>query len=309
MATNRMDSRTRTRTRAVIGAAVTSVALCCFARAQEQSSSKANTQKIQANVSAKQIAQEAAQNELKALTYGPPFLRYRMHTINEKGDQIRDLIQSKDGPVARLIWKEHRALTPEEDEAERARLQEMLDSPSAYFKHVKGDTTGKKTAAEMIKALPDAMLYSFVEGQPQRAGHNQAEPPPIVIDFKPDPAFSPPSMACEALEGLQGRLWIDPKSHYVIAVEGNVFRGVNVGMALFAHVYPGGTLFFEQAEVTPGKWQFTRFVEHVTVRALMVKQYRENGDVQGSEYSEIGSMSYQDAIHTLLATPLPTHLP
>src|ERR1700677_532934 len=94
-------------------------------------------------VPAKQWAAEAATNELKVLQPGPPYLRYRMHVKNAKGDQVRDMIQSKDGAVARLILKEGRALTAEEDAAEHERLQAMLDSPGAYARHVKGDVTDR----------------------------------------------------------------------------------------------------------------------------------------------------------------------
>ncbi len=252
-------------------------------------------------LSAKQIAVEVAQNELRALTYGPPYLRYRMHTVDTKGDQVRDVIQSKNGPVARLILKEGKMLTPEEDAAERGRLQAMIDAPDAFAKHAKENTTGKRMAAEMITAMPNAMTYSFVEGQPQRARGNGE----VVIDFRPDPGFSPSSMAAGALAGLEGRMWVDAKTHCLTRMEGSVFRGVNLGMGLFAHIYPGGTLSFEQAEEIPGRWVFTRFVQHVTVRALLVKTMRENSDIQASDFSAVNPMSYQDAIHALLATQAP----
>ena len=164
---------------------------------------------------------------------------------------------------------------------------------------------GKKMAAEMIAAMPNAMVYSFADGQPQRAHGTGSEPPEIVIDFKPDPGFSPPTLAAGALTGLEGRMWVNAKTHYLTRMEGTVFRGVNLGMGLFAHIYPGGTLFFEQGEEIPGRWVFTHFVQHVTVRALMLKTLRENSDIQGSDFIMVGPMSYQDAIRVLLATPLP----
>jgi len=49
-------------------------------------------------------------------------------------------------------------------------------------------------------------------------------------------------------------------------------------------------------------------VEHVTVRAMMVKTLNENTDLYASEFAPIREMGYQDAIHLLLVTPLPTQL-
>src|SRR5258707_11368213 len=41
-------------------------------------------------------AADAAANELIALHHKGSYLRYRMETVNEKGDQVRDVIESKD---------------------------------------------------------------------------------------------------------------------------------------------------------------------------------------------------------------------
>jgi hypothetical protein len=50
---------------------------------------------------------------------------------------VRDVIESKDGTVARLIMKDGKPLTEEQDKDERERLNDMIASPAAYFKHVR----------------------------------------------------------------------------------------------------------------------------------------------------------------------------
>ena len=59
--------------------------------------------------------------------------------------------------------------------------------------------------------------------------------------------------------------------------------------------------------VSGDRWIFTHFVEHATVRALMLKTIKQDVDVQGSDFSPIPKMSYQDAIRLLLATRPPAH--
>lgn len=257
-------------------------------------------------VPAKQWAMEASANELKVVGYGDSYLRYRIHIVDAKGDVIRDVMESKNGTVARLIMKEGRALTSEEDAAEHERLQAMLDSPAAFARHIKNDQSGKKMAAEMIKLVPEAMIFSYAAGQPQREGRGTGAAAEIVVDFKPDPAWTPPNMTSEALTGLEGRAWIDPKTHFMTRLECRVFRAVNFGMGLFAHIYPGGSSWFEQVRVSDQRWIFSHFVEHATVRALMLKTIKVDTEVQGSNFNPIGAMSYQDAISQLLATPLPS---
>jgi hypothetical protein len=88
-------------------------------------------------------------------------------------------------------------------------------------------------------------------------------------------------------------------------MEGNIFQGINFGWGMLAHIYPGGTLTLEQSNTGNGRWIFTHFTERLSVRALMVKTIKVNTDVDTTNYQPIADMSYQDAIHTLLNTPLP----
>ena len=257
-------------------------------------------------VAPREWATEAAMNELKVIQYEHSYLRYHEHTIDAKGDRLRDAIESKDGPVARMIMKDGRPLTPEEDQWEHERLQTMLDNPSAFARHVKGDVTGKKIGADLIKLMPDAMLYAYAPGQPQRPDRAAQgdELPEIVLDFKPNPAWSAPNMSAEALGGLEGRLWIDARTHYLTRMEATVFRAINFGLFL-AHVYPGGKLTFEQTRVGDERWIFSKFTEHVELRVL-VKTLKENTDIEAADFCIVPEMSYRDAIKMLWATPLPT---
>ncbi|HEU5340465.1 hypothetical protein [Edaphobacter sp.] len=246
---------------------------------------------------------DAVNNELTALHHRGSYLRYRIHTIGEKGDLTRDLIESQDGSVARLILHDGRPLTEAEDKAERQRLNDMISHPSDFARHVKNEETGRKMADELLRIMPDAMLYTYVPGQPQTPG---GAGPQIVLDYAPNPKFRPPTLTADALTGLKGRAWIDAKSHSVVRMEGTIFRPVNLGWGVVAHIYPGGRLLLEQADVGGGRWIFTHFTEDITVRALLVKTVKVHEQIDASAFQVLpGPMTYQDAIHLLLNTPLP----
>ena len=247
---------------------------------------------------------DAVANELIALHHPNSYLRYRMHVVDAKGDQVRDVIESKDGSVARLILKDGRPLTEEEDKAERQRLDAMIASPSDYAKHIKDDASGRKMADELMRLMPDAMTYTYTPGQPQ-TGTNGGRLE-VVLDYKPNPKFSPPTTASQALTGLEGRAWIDVKSHQLVHMEGTIFRGVNFGWGVLAHIYPGGHLVLEQANVGGGRWIFTHFEEKVSVRALMVKTINIHTKVDAGSFQALNAMGYQDAVRILLNTPLPS---
>lgn len=252
----------------------------------------------------KEWASAAATNEIAMLQRSDHYLRYRMHLVDQKGDQTRDVIESKDGTVARLILRDGRPLTAEEDAAERERLNDMITSPERYARHVKNDTAGRKTAADLIRQMPDAMIFTYVPAQPQI---EHASGQQVVLDYSPDPKWSPSSTLAEALTGLQGRMWLDVKTQSMVRMEGQIFKPVNFGWGMLARIYPGGNLLLEQSNVEGRRWIYTRFTQDISVRALMVKALKVHTNIDTSAFQILpGPLSYQDAIKLLLATPLPT---
>lgn len=243
-------------------------------------------------------------NEIAALHHKNSYIRYRMHMVDSKGDQVRDVIESRDGTVARLIMRNGKPLTDEQDKAERQRLNDMLQSPDAYLRHVKNDTSEKKIAESLMRLMPDAMINTYAPGQPQTGKNKDALE--IVLDYKPNPQFHPPTTPAEALAGLEGRAWIDAKTRQLVRMEGTIFRPVNLGWGMLAHIYPGGKLTFDQTDAGGGRQIYTHFTEHLTVRALMLKTINVNADVEASNFQAVDPMSYQDAIRLLLDTRLPS---
>jgi hypothetical protein len=255
------------------------------------------------SVPPRSLVVDAAANELLALHHKGSYLRYRMETTNEKGQQVRDVIESKDGTVARLIMREGRPLTPDEDRAEQLRLNAVIADPAAYARHAKNSEAEKKMADTLVPMMADAMINTYTPSQPQSGKNNGA--PEIVLDYKPNPKWVPPSTEAQALTGLQGRVWIDAKTHYVVRMEGTIFRPVNFGWGMLAHIYPGGKLELDQTNVEGDRWIFTDFSMQLSVRALLVKTLNIRSTAKASNFQTIAPMSYQDAIHLLLATPLP----
>ena len=74
------------------------------------------------SVPAKVWAQQAAEKEIQIIEHNGSFIRYRQRSVDSRRDELRDVIESKDGTVARLLMRDNRPLTTEEDQAERDRL-------------------------------------------------------------------------------------------------------------------------------------------------------------------------------------------
>ena len=247
--------------------------------------------------------QAAADNEVRIIDEDSFPLRYRVHKIDSKGDVVREVIDARDGSVARTIQRDGKPLTQEQDKAERDRLEEILADPTEFFKHQKRNGSARSYASSLVKLIPTAMLYTYTPGQPQPAN---APGPQVVVDFKPDPNFQPPTMTAQLLTGLEGRLWIDRRTQRLTRVEGRVVKPVNFGWGVLAHVYPGGTIEFEQAEVAPGHWIYSHVDENITIREMMLHTITEKQQMTARDAHPMpASLGYRDAIHLLLEMQIP----
>ena len=250
---------------------------------------------------------DCANNEAIVIQHPDSFLRYRLHVIDEKGDHLRDRIETPEGSVSRNLQSDGRPLTPAEDAAERQRLNDLLASPAAFARHIRNEQNNKQMGVNLLKLMPDAMLWSYAPGQPQLPNQPTGGPALVVLDFKPNPAWSPPTMESEPLTGLEGRVWIDPRTRRMVRLEGSLTRAVNIGWGFVAHLYPGGTVTLQQANVGGQRWIVEHIVEQLNLRALLFKNVHQRLVFDTADYQPVPAMPYQQAIQILLDTPLPTH--
>ena len=252
-------------------------------------------------------AVDCTNNEILVIRHPNSYLRYRFHVVDEKGDQVRDQIETPEGSVARLVMRDGQPLTPAEDAAERNRLNAMLSAPSMFARHIRREQDNKKMGVKLLRLMPDAMLWSYAPGQPQLPNAAPGDPALIVLDFKPNPKWSAPDMESEPLAGLEGRVWIEPKTRRMVHLDGRLSHAVNVGWGIVAHIYPGGTVTLQQTNPGGQRWIVEHIVEQLTLRALMVKNVKQRLVFDTAEFQTVPSMKYQQAIKLLLDTPLPSH--
>jgi hypothetical protein len=250
-------------------------------------------------------AVDCANNEVLVVQHPASHLRYRLHVVDGKGDQVRDQIETPEGTVSRLILRDGRPLTPQEDSDERNRLSALAASPATFARHIRHDEENRKTGIGLIEMMPGAMVWSYASGQPQLPGHPAETPALVVLDFAPNPKWSPPTLESELFTGLQGRVWIDPQTRYMVHLEARVVRPVNIGWGMLAHIYPGGTVTLQQSSAGGQRWMMDHVVEQLTLQALLVKTVKQRLVFDATGFQTIPPMRYRQAIEILLETPLP----
>lgn len=281
-----------------------SVLSCAAALVTARASSEVSPADL--TVAPVQWARVAAANEEHIINYdNAVLLRYKVDRKDAKGEVLRQVIESKDGSVARLIAHNGQPLTAEENSAERDRLQGILDSPDAFLRRVRRDEGSRSYATELLHSMPGAMIWTYAPGQPQLPGVASQQ---VVLDFKPDPKFKPPSLITEGLTGISGRIWIDANSRCVLRIQGQILHPVDFGWGgVLARIREGGYVEMEQRPAGDKRWIYAHIIERITIREVMVHTVQENAEVRVSEVAPLpAAVSFREAVQQLLALPVAT---
>jgi hypothetical protein len=248
-------------------------------------------------VDAQKIVRDASWNELHAPRAGRSF-RYRQHKVDPKGSVVKEIVETKDGDVARLIAKDGKPLPPEEDQAEMDRLNHLLAHPEVQEHRHKREQEDSARGDEMVRMLPDAFLFSddgMVEGP---------NGPCYRLKFRPNPAFTPPDREGEVYHGMVGELWVDQAQQRLVKIDAHLISDVNFGWGVLGRLYKGGSILVENADVGLHHWETVHMKLKLQGKLLMMKSVDYSTTEDFSDFQvQPQEMGYQDAIRLLQKTP------
>ena len=225
------------------------------------------------------------------------FVRYRMQRRDDRGSSLKDVVETRQGFISRTIERNGSPLNGEQQQAEAQRLQSMLSSPDDMARHHRREQADLNRTLIMVQQMPTAMIWSVAPGL--------SNADTVVLDFKANPVYHPPTRETAILKCLAGRLWIDAQTQRMIRIEGRLVQNVDYGWGFFARLNSGGTVTLEQhpVEIPGGRphWETFHFEMNVSGLALMVKHLSFNVVEDLSHFEPVpGSPDYSDGIRMLL---------
>jgi hypothetical protein len=239
------------------------------------------------------LVKRASYNELH--TAGGHPVRYKLRKVDDGRITTKEIVETKDGDVARLIAVDDKPLPPDAEQAEIDRLNNLLAHPEIQEHRRKREQEDSNRENEMIRLLPDGFLYHF-EGMAQ--GPNG---PCYRLTFKPNPNFQPPDREAEVYHGMAGELWIDQREERMVKLEAHLIADVNFGWGILGKLYKGGSIAVEQKDVGNGHWEGTHMKLDLHGKALMIKTLTFETTEDASDFEPVRpEMGYQDAVHMLL---------
>ncbi|MGD0941940.1 MAG: hypothetical protein ABR905_19765 [Terracidiphilus sp.] len=227
-------------------------------------------------------------------------MRYRLHRSSPRLTSTKEIVETRDGFVARLVAINDQPLSASDEQKEQARLDALLSDPSQQRHRKQGEDQDTGIVLKLLRMLPEAFLYDY-------AGRGQAPTGSVErFRFHPNPHFIPPDLETQALTAMTGEIWIDPTGERVARLEGHLAQDTDYGWGILGKLDKGGWVVLEQASVGGGQWRIAHFQMKMTLRILFKnKSFDTTQEMTG--YAPVpANLDYRQAIQMLRAMPATT---
>jgi hypothetical protein len=241
------------------------VLLCAAAAwgAQPRKAAQNGAQSVMSSTAPRVLVQTVVNNELNA--HDTESFMYRDWRQTPDGSKTKEMIETRDGVVARLIAVNNQPLSLQQKSAENDRLQNLLSHPELQQQKKKEQEEDEARVQRMFKELPAAFLYQYDGVQPGKSGEL------IRLRFQPDPNFRPASRETSVFKAMSGYMWVSAADMRLAKIEATLFRDVTFGWGILGHLDKGGHFIVEQTKVAPNRWESTDMNIQFTGKVLFFK--------------------------------------
>ena len=219
-------------------------------------------------------------------------MRYRLRKSSPRITTTKEIIETRDGDVARLVAINDQPLSPADEQMEEARLNALLGDPSLQRHREQSEENDTDRALKVLRVLPTAFLYQF-------AGTGTASTGTVVkFTFRPNPQFDPPDLETGVLTAMAGEIWVDSVQARVVRLAGRLQQDKEIALGI-VQLDKGGWVEINQADVGAGEWRIVHLKLVMNGRVLW--KPKNSDSVQ--DYTQFATVSagldYRQAIRML----------
>ena len=221
-------------------------------------------------------------------------MRYRLLKPSPRLSTVKEIVETRDGDVARLVAVNGQPLSAVDEQTEVARLNLLLSDPSRQLHRKRSEESDTAIVLKLLRMLPQAFLYEYAESAVTASGRIEK------FTFRPNPNFKPSDLEMQALKAMSGELWIDANQERVTRLEGHLDQDTDYGFGILGKLDKGGWIVIEQIDVGAHQWRIARFQMKMNLR-ILIKNKSFDTVEEMSQYAPVASgLSYQQAIQSLL---------
>ena len=247
-----------------------SIALTMLTQLAMHNFSEAKDQPSTANPH--ELVSQVVKNEIAANGPSGVHFMFRNQRKTPHVNQTKLIVETREATAGLLVEVDGHPLTPQQREAEAARLQNYLRNPEELNRKRKQEKEDAEHTIRIVKALPSAFLYERDGTQEGSAGVGSPGDELVRLKFHPNPDYEPPSHVEQVLTGMTGHLLIDTRQNRIAEIDGTLEKEVGFGWGILGHLDRGGRFLVQQADVGNHQWEITHMELAFTGKILWVKK-------------------------------------
>ncbi|HTV09296.1 MAG TPA: hypothetical protein VMD97_09665 [Candidatus Aquilonibacter sp.] len=245
----------------------------------------------QSDPAAVEQVRQAVAAELEANRTDKSIWTYRENDITPGKNAVYHTIETTQGTLRRLIELNGRPLTGQAAANEKNRIENYVHDSSAQAKAQRASAHDDAQAAELLKMLPNAFLWT------KGAESSEYE----TLNFRPNPNFNPPDMQSRVLGAMAGELVVSKEGHRIRTLKGQLTDNVLIGWGILGKLDKGGTFDVERRMVGDGRWQITETHVHIGGHALLFKTIGQQEDDVKTDWAPSTAKTLEEAATQLTA--------
>lgn len=250
-------------------ALLTAVLLGCtlFAHAQERMPPQP-AQKLVADVIYNELRDREADS----------FWEYRSVRVAGQQNMVREQVETKQGPLYRVLEDHGAPLDAEARRRESERLAELIQKPGAMDRVRRDHEEDEQRLTHVMEMLPSAFLFDY---------DGPAEGDHVRIAFRPNPSFVPTSYEARIVHSLGGTLIVNQRLKRMVDMKGTVLERVDFGYGILGHVEQGGTFEVQREQVSETHWKTDLVEVHIRGRVLLLKELSKDQHEARSDFRPV----------------------
>ena len=246
---------------------------------------------------AQELIRQALATELQATQDTSHPMRFLLRKASPRLTTTKEIVETRDGDVARLLSISDQPLNNASEQQEQARLDGLLADPERQRHRKQSEDDDTARAMKIIRALPDAFLYDYAGATEGPAGTVEK------FNFRPNPSFAPPNLESQILTVMSGTITIDPVEKRVVRLEGHLEQDINFGWGILGRLNKGGWIAMDQADVGDGHWHLVQFQMVMSGRVLFKNKTFDTVEVESRFAPVPVNLDYRKAIQMLREQP------
>jgi hypothetical protein len=249
---------------------------------------------VRAEEPANNLVRRVVQNEIAQQERDNSHWMYRIRKEQPDKIEVKEVAETPQGSIARLIAYNDRALTADEQLKEDERIQKLVQNPDEQKKKRKEQHDDAEKAKKMLQMLPEAFIFQYdgMDGEFTK------------LKFTPNPNFDPPTREAQVFHAMAGEVEVDAKQLRLAKISGTLMEDVEFGWGILGHLYKGGHFYVEQKNVGENHWETVVLDVKMQGRALFFKTISEQQKQYMTEFHRIpDNLTMAQAAELLEKTP------